>query len=301
MQNDWNSLLNSTFYFRFLKEIMSKASSSDWVVRLIMAVIIFLFITSILWVAGKNVLIQIGEMLGIIQKSDVEKAILCSIYRCTEGCMSMKVQELSWKEGDKTVSCNDFCNASKIKSSDPQMRVCFIDVDGWKLLEILQAYLSGNPEVVVSTIGSSITDYPVEIKLDKAQKIDKSHLTLGSTDYKDVGCILSSKSEGPTILDVLKWLMLGGLPWQQLLNLGKTLTGGKVSDNFLIVSSDLVSGVGTKEDCYSEALGITLFHDAYQQLMIGSSDSKTKTKVKIYTSKSGFLFYPIIVTQVIKG
>jgi hypothetical protein len=242
---------------------MKKAFSSSDVIKLVFAVIIFSFLVVILWKVAGNVLMQIGEMLGIVQKSDIEKAILCSIYRCTEGCMSIKVQELSWKEGNKVVKCNDFCNASKIQSDDLSQKVCGMD-------------------------------YPVEIKLDKPQKVDKSHLILGSTEYRDVSCILSSVSGGPTVWDWLKYIF-GGQIWQQIINIAKAITGGKASDNFLVFDAGLIGGYGAKEDCYSEVIGLTLSHEAYQQLMINPS------RLKIYTDKIEFLHYSIIATLVTKG
>lgn len=242
---------------------MKKAFSSSDVVKLVFAVIIFSFLVVILWKVAGNVLMQIGEMLGIVQKSDLEKAILCSIYRCVEGCMSMKVQELSWKEGNKVVKCNDFCDSSKINSEDPYQKVCGMD-------------------------------YPVEIKLDKSQKVDKSHLSLGSTEYRDVSCILSSVSGGPTVWDWLKYIF-GGQIWQQIINIARAISGGKASDNFLVFDVSLIAGYGTKEDCYSEVIGLTLSHDAYQQLMINPS------RLKIYTDKLEFLHYSIITTVVTKG
>jgi hypothetical protein len=246
-----------------LKKNMKKAFSSSDVIKLVFAVIIFSFLVVVLWKVAGNVLMQIGEMLGIIQKSDVEKAILCSIYRCVEGCMSMKVQELSWKEGNKVVKCNDFCNPSRIQSEDPAQKVCGMY-------------------------------YPVEIRLDKSQNVDKSHLTLGSTEYRDVSCVLSSKSGGPSVWD---WLgaVFGGAIWQQLLNIVKAITGGKASDNILVLDASIIGGYGTKEDCYSEIGGLTLSHEAYQQLRINPS------KLKIYTDKIEFLHYAMIGTVVLKG
>jgi hypothetical protein len=242
---------------------MKKAFSSSDVIKLVFAVIIFSFLVVILWKVAGNVLMQIGEMLGIVQKSDIEKAILCSIYRCTEGCMSINVQELSWKEGNKVVKCNDFCDASKIQSDDLSQKVCGMD-------------------------------YPVEIKLDKSQKVDKSHLILGSTEYRDISCILSSVSGGPTVWDWLKYIF-GGQIWQQIINIGKAITDGKASDNFLVFDAGLIGGYGAKEDCYSEVTGLTLSHEAYQQLMINPS------RLKIYTDKLEFLHYSIIATLVTKG
>jgi hypothetical protein len=242
---------------------MKKAFSSSDVIKLVFAVIIFSFLVVVLWKVAGNVLMQIGEMLGIIQKSDVEKAILCSIYRCVEGCMSMKVQDLSWKEGNKVVKCNDFCDPSRIQSQEPAQKVCGMY-------------------------------YPVEIKLDKPQNVYKSHLILGSTEYKDVSCILSSASGGPTIWDWLIYIF-GGQRWQQIINIAKAIIGGKVSDNFIVFDFGLIGGYGTKEDCYSEVIGLTLSHEAYQQLRINPS------RLKIYTDKLEFLHYSIIATLVTKG
>jgi hypothetical protein len=62
-------------------------------------------------------ILNLLEEWGLIKRPNMVKAILCSYYRCTEGCFfSKNVDDLSWDEIDpdtgktKTVKCVEFCN-----------------------------------------------------------------------------------------------------------------------------------------------------------------------------------------------
>jgi hypothetical protein len=61
-------------------------------------------------------IINLLEEWGLIKKPNIVNAILCSYYRCTEGCVSsLNVENLKWEEIDpntgktKTVFCREFC------------------------------------------------------------------------------------------------------------------------------------------------------------------------------------------------
>lgn len=106
----------------------------------------------------------LGSLRGEFMASNVERAILCAIYRCVEGCLSENTKKISWKSGDRTVYC---------RSEEP-----------------------GGPcsaPGVGETHKVCDENYPVIVKLgDKEEKIDKNNLFFESSGYKGVSCILPS-------------------------------------------------------------------------------------------------------------
>jgi hypothetical protein len=249
---------------------MSKGSIGERAIFLVIAVVAFLVFIFIIWKIAPNVIKAALISLGIVKPSNIEQAILCSIHRCVDGCMSMRVQEISWKDGDKTVSCQNFCNVPDdaynkdlFGNIESQLRVC-------------------NP------------NYPINITLKSVEKIEKSHLTLISTSVSDVRCILPNPRGGPNAWDAIKFI-LGGAIWQQLVNLWTVLTGSTVSDNWLIVDTELIKSYGEKEDCVAQHTGFTVSHDSLKELII-----KNNQKIGITTSFGAFGPYNAVATSVFK-
>lgn len=165
-------------------------------VKMVFAVIFFAIVTFIIFKIFPNLLQQIAWTLGVVKLSNIEKAVLCSIYRCTDGCMSMKVQEISWREKDKLVHCQDFCSGlpddayllDMWGNVDPDLKVC-------------------NP------------NYPVKISLEKPERIEKSHL-------RESLCMIDSNSYGKAVISVnMKFIYLNKSIIQKLEreSCGKTL------------------------------------------------------------------------------
>jgi hypothetical protein len=219
---------------------------------------------------------QIMAALGFVKPSNVEQAILCSYHRCIDGCMSMKVQEISWKEGDSSVSCQNFCNSTPTTPlpNDAYKKNIFGQME--KELRVC------NPE------------YPVTINLKKSEKIEKTHLTLGSTTFGDVGCILPTDLGQSNTWDAIKYIF-GGAQWQQLVNQWTLLTGGTISENWLVIDAGLIKSYGNKEDCVEAMSGIMMSHDSLKDLTI-----KDNQKINITTDFLVFGPVNIVSTSVYK-
>jgi hypothetical protein len=215
---------------------MGKGITQERIVFLVLAVIFFGLAVFVIFKIFPSLITQIELALGIIKLSNVEKATLCSIYRCVEGCMSMKIQELAWKEGDKTVYCQEFC--------------------------------TGKPYGIDKLPSTNICDpkYPINITLKEKEKIEKSHLVLGLAGVSDVRCILPTNAGGPDIWSILRFSLTS--PWQSIINAWKLLTGGTISENILIVDQGIIAGKGNKEDCVAAGTTMIISHDSLQQLTL---------------------------------
>jgi|GEM_PF-6527091 len=230
---------------------MGKGITQEHIIFLVLAVIFFGLAVFVLFKFFPSLIAQIELALGIVKLNNIEEATLCSIYRCVEGCMSMRVQELSWKEGDKIVHCQEFCTGEPYGISsglpddaytkelfggiEPSLRVC-------------------NPK------------YPVIINLKEKEKIEKSHLVLGETRVSDVRCILPTDASGPDILSIFTYIIT--TPWQGLVNAWTLITGGTISENILMVDQGIIAGKGNKEDCIAAGTNIVASHDSLQQLTL---------------------------------
>ncbi|MEM5815070.1 MAG: hypothetical protein QXD89_01100 [Candidatus Aenigmatarchaeota archaeon] len=221
------------------------------IVVFIVAVIVFITLSYFIIKIAGTTLSEILSYLGIVKTSNVEKAILCAVYRCTEGCLSMKVQEISWREGDKTIYCNDFCKEG-YDPSDKYARICG-------------------------------RDFPVIVKLDSSEKIAKEHLKLGGNFYKDVGCIISANTE-LDIISIIKSILIGELSYNLLEDAWKSLIGETIGNTILYIDKSLIKSYGVKEDCVDDATGFVLTHDSLKEVEI-------KSKVKINISVDKFEFF----------
>ena len=119
----------------------------------IVAVVVGLFI---LWFLLSrlfpSIMYEIMKIFGVVKPSNIENAILCSYHRCIDGCMSAKVQGLSWEEDGKTVNCNEkFC--SELPDN------VYEDVDG-----------NGKPKMPLRVCGKG-KDSPVNITLKKNEEM----------------------------------------------------------------------------------------------------------------------------------
>jgi len=77
-----------------------KGFAVDTIAKLVIAIIVIVVLLPILFKAAGNVWDQLGESLGIVKYSPIERALICYYYLCTEGCSSPKF--------------NNFCSADKI-------------------------------------------------------------------------------------------------------------------------------------------------------------------------------------------
>jgi hypothetical protein len=244
---------------------MGKGSTQERIIFFILAVIFFGLVVFVIWKFFPTLITQIELALGIIKLSNVEKATLCSIYRCVEGCMSMKVQELSWKDEtyeNGIATCQDFCTG-KPYGIGPELPD--------------DAYEQQTTRICNSK-------YPVIIKLKEKEKIEKSHLVLGLEKISDVRCILPTDATGPNAWDIFRFTITQ--QWQNLANAWQAITGGTISENILIVDNQIVAGKGNKEDCVAAGTTLIISHDSLQQLTL----DKEKT-IKITT---GFAQLPIV-------
>ncbi|MEM5773018.1 MAG: hypothetical protein QXL86_02210 [Candidatus Aenigmatarchaeota archaeon] len=91
-----------------------------WIIVAIIGVLLLLFFSSLAlktWGSISSLL----EEWGMIKRPNIVKAILCSYYRCTEGCKSLNVKRLDWDEPDpnnpdKTIKvfCSNFCSPEEV-------------------------------------------------------------------------------------------------------------------------------------------------------------------------------------------
>lgn len=132
-------------------------------VFLIAGVIIVGIALYIIFTSSRHLLSEIFSFLGFEKKpSSIESAVVCSLYRCTYGCMSAEVEKISWKEDDKLVKCKDFCN------NIPE-----------------DAYEDKNMKTVCSP------DFPVSINLKKNERLGETLSKLISVGNKrGLDCLL---------------------------------------------------------------------------------------------------------------
>lgn len=219
---------------------------------IIIAVIFGLVALFIMFKIFPNLLTQLQFALGLVKLSNAEKAILCSIHRCVDGCMSSKIQEISWEDKEETVWCQEgFC------SYLPDSAAFQIHMFGRDIIL--------NPELKICN-----TDYPINFSLKKSEKIEKSHLKLGSTTMSDVKCILvAGKSYGPNAWEIVAYATYEWV-WPHLVNFWTTATGGKVSDNILIIAHGIgIKSFGETEDCVL-ANGIKI-HDSFKEVTLNGN------------------------------
>jgi hypothetical protein len=257
---------------------MGKGDIGERVVWIIGAVIFFSIAIFIIFKIFPNLMTSIFMALGIVKPSNIDNAILCSIHRCVDGCMSMKVQEITWKEEgkDKPVTCQEFCQ----------------DLPGDAYTRSLFGF--GDIEPQLKVCGSK---YPVNITLKAPEKITKGHLLLGSTSVSDVRCVLSTTATGPDLWDIFKGI-IGTLTWQQLVNLWALLTGGTVSENLLMVDTGLIKSEGSKEDCVAAGTSFVISHDSLTELLVPKSGTET---IYIMTDFKAFGPVNTVLTLVRKG
>jgi hypothetical protein len=255
---------------------MRKGVTGERMVFLVVAVCLGLFI---LWFLLSRIfpslLQQLEWLLGISKPTDIELAAMCSMYRCAEGCMSMHVQEISWKSGDTTVKCQEFCSKDLPPDTYTQ-EPCTCKL---KLGNIQDTYqCSGSCENVGTRCDPDGNDckekipnpadlkvcnpaYPVTITLKNDEKIDLSHFALGSPNIPDVRCLLSSSAG-----DISSSLIYQG-------------TGGG-SDNYLMIDAGLIEAYGNKEPCHFDLWDIS---DSYKELSVrGGQEIKITSEMNTY-------------------
>lgn len=236
-----------------------KGITTERIAFFILAVIFFVLAVFVIFKIFPNLLLQLQLALGIIKLSNAEKAILCSIYRCVEGCMSMKVQELSWKEGNEVRACQEFCTGVPYGVGGDLPEDAYVK-DFWGSIEPSKRVC--NPK------------YPIIFKTKDTEKIEKSHLQLSHPQISDVRCIVPTNAGGPDVLSIISHIFGAGL-WSNIQNLWTALTGGKISENWLIVDDDVIIQRGTKEDCVAVGTNIIATHDSLKELTV-KKDETTK-------------------------
>jgi len=284
---------------------MKKGMTGERMVFLVVAVCLGLFI---LWFLlsrlAPSLIQQLEWLLGISKPTDVELAAMCSIYRCTDGCMSMRVQEISWKSGDKTLNCQDFCGAA-LPSDAYNHEPCICQPGTGKVgidkcggfCENAGSVCNGNGECTEKTdteLKICGSGYPVNITLKKNEKIDLSHLALGSSNIPDVGCIIPSNAGSTSGWDILAaggWNIIGGPLYQALKSLGIL---GDSDLNWLVINVDLIKSYGDKVECKYQDLTVT--HDSVKEIAIGPTAKSPN--IKISTQLTNILGRNFVVTYV---
>lgn len=155
---------------------MEKGFAVTTAIELFIAAIILFIFAPMLLKSANAVFTTIMSALGIIKPSDVEQAAFCSYYRCTEGCRDTRVaEEIKWKNGDKTVSCQDFCQLPPEWDCTNNLEKCYTDTKKLTLC------------------GSKAWQFPVKISLSDEYAINSKILNDAA------GCIVSSDSTPSTI------------------------------------------------------------------------------------------------------
>lgn len=166
---------------------MSKGLETH-VVFLVAAVIFIGVVLFIMFKIFPSVLTEIELYFGWIQPSDLEQAVLCSYYRCAQGCLSAEVQQITWKEGGKTISCNSFCQ--NLPDQAYQISCNCVggkEAGGHCLGDCENSGTSCNsqsdciPKISQSELKVCNSNYPVNITLDKSDVgksglLNKDHL-----------------------------------------------------------------------------------------------------------------------------
>ena len=270
---------------------MRKGVTGERMVFLIVAVCLGLFV---LWFLlsriAPSLLQQLNWLLGFDKPTNIELATMCAIYRCANGCMYMRVQEISWKNSTGTVYCQEFCGGA-LPSDAFKQEPCTCQKELIRGVEvslcggscenagITCADDSGCESKIPSPEDLKVCDpnYPVTITLKKDEKINIDHLALGSPSIPDVSCIMSTNDGGigawDTFLNVIKAFFVGGIQtiWAAL---------GGASDNFLVVDAGLIKSYGDKVECN---MGVFKISDSLKELIVrGGQEIKIVTEMKSF-------------------
>ena len=245
---------------------MGKGSwSIEILVGLLIAVFILVVFVPMIGRVAAEVWNSLLQALGVIKPTNIEKAILCSYYRCVEGCNSPKMEEITWTDYNITKnkmeprSCQDFC---RLPCTEANVGECYTDTDDFTVCE------------------DKSEKFPVKVTIKDAETIEKSHLkiSVSSPVSIDVDCILPSDAKGPdTFNDFLKsllsplssyWNSLArslGITWGALI--------GSFERNWLIVDSSLIKSRGTESDCIEPLDGKTVTHESVDSLSLKKNNT----------------------------
>jgi hypothetical protein len=219
--------------------------------------------------------------------------------------MSMRVQEISWKSGDKTLECQkDFCGGT-IPPDAYKQEPCTCQAGTGKegldkcggFCENAGIPCSSDSECEQKTdteLKICGSDYPVNITLKKNEKIDLSHLALGSPNIPDVQCIIPNNAGSASGWDILAsagWNIIGGPLYQALKYLG---ISGDSDSNWLVINTDLIKSYGDKVECKYQDLTVT--HDSVKEIVIGPSTESPN--IKVSTQLTNILGRNFVVTYV---
>jgi len=211
------------------------------IVFFILAVIFFALAIFVIFKIFPSLMTQIEMSLGIIKLSNIEKAALCSMYRCLIGCSAgHELEKIEWVEEDrKVVNCNDFCRG-----------------EPYGIEELPKSAYSNMNNLAICDLKS--LEYPIKIKVKEGEKLTKSHLVLGIPEMRDVNCMLSVdiKSVNSNIASMTgEWLLmkvileLAFTPIMGLINLWNNLINCQTTDNWLFIDSTAIKSLGKGEEC----------------------------------------------------
>lgn len=137
---------------------MKKGFAVTTVIELVIAAIILLLLFPMIIKVSAQVWETIAMSLGLITPSNVERAVECAYYRCTEGCASVRMNEIAWVEGTETIRCLKFCADEKF-------------------------YEGGDLKICTNS-----RKYPVNVTISKTPYVNQKHIGTVAT------CIVDSKS-----------------------------------------------------------------------------------------------------------
>jgi len=285
---------------------MRKGVTGERMVFLVVAVCLGLFV---LWFLlsriAPSLLQQLNWLLGFDKPTNIELATMCAIYRCANGCMYMRVQEISWKSGGETVKCQENACGDTLQPDAYDQEPCTCKLvlgnvkDNYKCGGFCEnggtlCDPNGNDckEKIDTNLKVCNPNYPVTITLKGNEKIDLSHFALGSSEIKDPDCIIPSGSLSTGIVETISLILLVstspiGIP---------VIAGGSLNKNIIIVDSSLIKSYGEKEDCLVPGLTVSISHDSVKELVIGPKSGSQD--IEITTKTDDFVLFKVMTTYV---
>jgi hypothetical protein len=268
---------------------MGKGIAVKTIFELFVAAIILLILVPMLFGSFKEAWAAIMEGLGIVKPSNVEKAVLCSYYRCLEGCSSTRMDETKWTEGNEPVTCQKFCQLPKEWDCTNHPENCYSDAE-FSIAE--NKWVSKNLKVC----DDKSEKFPVNISLEKDETIEKSHLK--DLMAKDLTCIIPSDAQGTTAFsEVLNSIssplsaLWNIIVFQFKLEWGRLV--GSFEDNWLFVDSRLIKSRGSEARCTS-SYGTAVTDSSLDELTVSGNK-----KIFIGTASFKLLNIRFTMTQLI--
>ena len=158
---------------------MSKGIAVKTIFELFIAAIILFLLVPPLFGTVKQVYATVIGALSGVKPSSLEKAALCSYYRCTKGCHSAEVEETKWTDKEqyktaKSVTCSDFCD---LPCTDQNWADCY------------------NDNKLLTVCGWQAKKYPVNVSTDLS--INQKHMS------DSVDCIITPDSYASSLVPII--------------------------------------------------------------------------------------------------